>query len=57
MIKFHIDVTFEMGTVLFGIHLFIDNSNLSDIIFITNGDEGEESRIAERQRERECVCV
>jgi len=44
-----------MGTVLFGIHLFIDNSNLSDSIFITNGDEGEESRLAERQRERERV--
>jgi hypothetical protein len=27
----------------------------SDSIFISNGDRGEESRIAERQRERECV--
>ncbi len=49
--KFHIDVTFEMRTVLNGIHLFIDDSKLSDNIFISNGDGGEEIRIAERQRE------
>ncbi len=55
MIKFRIDVTFEMRTVLYGIPLFIDNSNLSGSIFITNGDGGEESRIAERQRESVCV--
>jgi len=52
---FHIDVTFEMKTVISGIHLFIDNLESSDNIFISNGDGGEESRIAERQRE--CVCV
>ncbi len=56
MIKFRIDVTFEMGTVLYGICLFLDNSNLSDSIFMSNRDGGEESRIAEKQRERECVC-
>jgi hypothetical protein len=55
LIKFRIDVTFEMRTVLYGICLLIYDSNLSDSIFISNGDEGEESRIAERQRERECV--
>ncbi len=49
--RFHIDVTFEMRTVLSGICLFIDNIKLSDNIFISNGDGGEESRIAERQRE------
>ncbi len=52
--KFQIDVTFEMRTVLNGIHLFIDDSKLSDNIFISNGDGGEEIRIAERQRERVC---
>ncbi len=43
-----------MRTVLRGIHLFINNSESSDNIFISNGDGGEESRIAERQRERVC---
>jgi hypothetical protein len=51
---FHIDVNFEMKTVLNGIRLFIDHSKLLDNIFITNGDGGEESRIAERQRESVC---
>ncbi len=32
-----------------------DNSKSLDNIFISNRDGGEESRIAERQRERECV--
>jgi hypothetical protein len=26
-------------------------------VFISNGKKGEKSKIAERQRERECVCV
>jgi hypothetical protein len=52
---FHIDITFEMSTVLNGICLFIDHSKLPDTIFISNGDGGEKRRIAERQREREHV--
>ncbi len=52
--RFCIDVTFEMRTVLNGIHLFIDNLKLSDNIFISNRDGGEESRVAERQSV--CVC-
>jgi len=44
-----------MRTVLIGIHLLIDNPKSSDSIFISNGDGGEEIRIAERQRERVCV--
>jgi len=40
-----------MRTVLNRFHLFIDNLKLSDSIFISNGDGGEESKIAERQRE------
>ncbi len=55
-IYFCIDVTFEMRTVLYGICLFIDNIKMSHRIFISNGDCGEESRIAERQKERESVC-
>jgi hypothetical protein len=51
---FHIDITFEMKTVLSRIFLFIDNLESSDNIFISNGDGGEESRIAERQREKVC---
>jgi hypothetical protein len=51
--SFRIDFTFEMRTVLSGIGLFIDNLKLSDNIFISNGDGGEESKIEERQRERE----
>jgi hypothetical protein len=51
---FCIDVTFEMRTVLNGIRLFIGHSKSSDNIFISNGDGGEESRIAERQRESVC---
>jgi len=39
-----------MRTVLNGIHVFVDNLKLSDNIFISNGDGGEESRIAERPR-------
>ncbi len=52
---FRIDVTFDMRTVLSGVSLFIDNLKSSDNIFISNRDGGEESRIAERQIERECV--
>jgi hypothetical protein len=43
-----------MRTVLYGIRLFIDNMKKSDSIFITKKDCGEESRIAERQRESVC---
>jgi hypothetical protein len=45
-----------MGTVLYEIHLLIDNLNTSDKVFISNGGCGEESKIVERQRERERVC-
>ncbi len=45
-----------MRTVLSGIRLFNDGSKSSDNIFISNGERGEESWIAERQRERVCVC-
>ncbi len=45
-----------MRTVLSGICLFIDTHKIVGQHFISNGNGGEESKIAERQRERECVC-
>jgi hypothetical protein len=45
-----------MRTGLNRIRSFIDNIKLLDSIFILNRDSGEESRMAEIQRERECVC-
>jgi hypothetical protein len=44
-----------MRTVHYRIDLFIDNMKRSDRVFISNGDCGEESRMAERQRESVCV--
>ncbi len=52
---FRSDVTFEMRTVLSGIRLFNDTILNVRHLFILNGNGGEESKIAERQRERECV--
>jgi hypothetical protein len=43
-----------MRTVIYVIHLLIDNMKTSDRVVISNGDFGEESRIAERQRESFC---
>ncbi len=50
---FRIEI-FEMVTVLIRILLFIDNLKSSENIFMSNGDGGEESRIAERQGESVC---
>ncbi len=44
-----------MRTVLYGIHLLIDKLEMVDRVFISNIGSGEESKIAERQRERESV--
>ncbi len=52
---FCIDVTFEMRTVLSGIHLFTDKHKIVRQHFISNGNRGEECKIAVRQRERGCV--
>jgi len=35
----------------------IDELEMVGKFFISNGDKGEESKEAERQRERVCVCV
>jgi hypothetical protein len=53
--NFCIDVTFEMRTVLSRIRLFNDTILNVRHHFILNRKGGEESRIAERQREREYV--
>jgi hypothetical protein len=34
-----------------------DNLEVNARVFISNNQNGEESKTAERQRERECVCV
>ena len=39
-----------MRTVLYRIHLLIDNLKIVDSVFISKIKSGEESRIAERQR-------
>jgi hypothetical protein len=44
-----------MRTVLYRIHLLIDTDQIVGQHFISNRNGGEESKIAERQRERECV--
>jgi hypothetical protein len=49
---FCIDVTFEMRRVLSGIHLFNDPDKIIRQHFILNRNGGEESKIAERERER-----
>ncbi len=50
--RFCIDITFEMRTVHCKILLLIDVHQIVRQDFITNGYGGEESKIAERQRER-----
>ena len=56
--KFRIDVTFEMRTSEYGeIYISIDKLEVVARVFISNGKEGEESKIEERQRECVCVCV
>jgi hypothetical protein len=38
-----------MRTVLYGIHILIDNMKTLNRVFISNRDCGEESRMAERE--------
>jgi hypothetical protein len=55
---FRIDDTFEMKTIEYGeICISIDKLEVVARVFISNGKKGEESKIAERQRESVCVCV
>ena len=54
---FRIEVTFEMRTSEYGeICISIDKLEVVARVFISNGKKGEECKIAERQRERVCVC-
>ncbi len=54
----HIEVTFEMRTSEYGeICISIDQLEIVVRVFISNRKMGEESKTAERQRERECVCA
>jgi hypothetical protein len=46
-----------MRTVLYIIHLLIDVHQIVAQHFISKGNGGGESKIAERQRERERECV
>ncbi len=55
---FRINVTLEMRTSEYGeICISIDKVEVVDRVFISNGKKGEESKIGERQIERECVCA
>ncbi len=54
----YISVTYEMRTTEYGeICISIDTQTIVERAFKQNGKKGKESKVAERQRERECVCV
>jgi len=52
--SFKLMLPFEMRTVHSGIRLFIDTYKIVGKHFISNGSRGEESKIAERPREKVC---
>jgi len=57
---FHIDATYEMRTTEYGeICISIDDQTNAERAFMRNRKMGKESKVAERQRQREieCVCV
>ena len=55
---FRIDATYEMRTTKYGeISISIDNQTVAERAFKRNGKMGKESKVAERQREIECVCA
>ncbi len=53
--NFYVGATFEMRIVLYGMFLLTDKLEMVDRVFISNIENTEESKIAERQRERECI--
>ncbi len=56
--SFRIDATYEMRTTEYGeICISIDNQTVAERAFKRNGKMGKESKVAERQRERMCVCA
>ncbi len=50
--NFLVGATFEMRIVLYGMFLLTDKLEMVNRVFISNIENGEESKIAERQRER-----
>jgi hypothetical protein len=55
---FHIDATYEMRTTEYGeICISIYDHTTTERAFKQNGKRGKESKVAERQREIECVCA
>ncbi len=54
MLLFCEGATFEMRTVLYGICLLSDKVKTHDRVFISNNFCREESKTAERQKDREC---
>ncbi len=52
--KLCIGATFEMRTALCEMHISIDNMIMHDRVYIWNQKLWGESRIVERQKEREC---
>ncbi len=57
-ISFRISVTFEMRTTEYSeIYISIDTHTVAERIHKGEETVGKESKVAERQRERECVCA
>jgi hypothetical protein len=55
---FRIDATYEMRTTEYGeICISIDDQTNAERVFMRNGKMGKESKVMERQREIECVCL
>jgi hypothetical protein len=55
---FGIDANFEMRTTEYvEICISIDSQTNAERAFMRNGKMGKESKVAERQRETECVCA
>jgi hypothetical protein len=58
LINFRIDATYEMRTTENDeICISIDTHAVAERAYKGNGNVGKESKVAERQRERESVCV
>jgi hypothetical protein len=55
---FRIDATYEMRTTEYGeICISIDDQTNPERVFMRNRKMGKESKVMERQRAIECVCV
>ncbi len=55
---FRISVTFEMRTIEYSeIYISIDTHTVAEQVYKGEETVWKESKVAERQRERECVCA